>query len=66
MSDAKYEAQLEAIEDAMAAGVLSVRYADREVRYSSFDEMSKARAFLLKKLSRKGSSVSYAEFDPDL
>jgi hypothetical protein len=49
MTDAE---KLAALEEAMASGARKVKYRDHEVEYNSFDDMVRARNFLLKKMGR--------------
>jgi len=54
------ELKLVALEDAIASGVLRVKYSDREIWYNSVEEMKKAYEFtkgLLNKDSRKTKRV---------
>ena len=46
MSDHVTLADLETLEKAIAKGVKSVKYTDKEITYRSIDEMLKARDFL--------------------
>jgi len=44
------EKDLETLEKAIAQGVLTVKYTDKEIRYRSIDDMLKARDFIRNKL----------------
>lgn len=44
------QADLDAIEKAMASGAKRVKYSDKEVEYNSFADMSKARDLIRKEL----------------
>lgn len=48
-------ARLEALEAAIADGVLTVKYSDKEITYRSLDEMMKIRELMRKKLGLKKS-----------
>lgn len=45
--------RLEALEAAIADGVLKVKYTDKEIEYRSLDDMLKARDLIRKKLGLK-------------
>lgn len=47
--------KLEALESAIADGVLSVKYSDKEITYRSLDDMLKARELMRRKLGLKKS-----------
>ena len=51
--------QLDAIEDAIAKGVLTVKYQDKEIRYRSLEDMFKIRNEMRKALgiTRKGDRL---------
>lgn len=54
---------LRAIEAAIAAGELTVRFADRMVTYRSVQELLAARAAIMSALSDSGAGkVTYAQF----
>ncbi len=60
-------AQLEALEAAMAEGVLTVEYADRRVTYRSLDEMRRLRDDIRSELGLASSgSRRYAQFSKGL
>lgn len=46
------EEQLDALEAAIATGATKIKYSDKEITYNSFDDLVRARDFLLKKLGR--------------
>lgn len=66
MAVVDYEAQLTALEDAIASGALRVKYSDKEITYRSIDEMLRVRDFLLKKLGRQGASRVVPDFSKGL
>lgn len=47
--------RLEALEEAIATGELTVKYSDKEVTYRSIDEMLKARTIMMNALGLKKS-----------
>jgi hypothetical protein len=47
------QTQLDAIEEAIAAGALTVKYADKEVTYRSLNEMLRVRDMISRKLGNK-------------
>lgn len=49
LSEAVVNARIDALELAMATGQLEVSYADKTVRYRTFDEMERALGFLKRK-----------------
>jgi hypothetical protein len=59
------QTQLDALDAAIARGVLTVRYADREVTYQSIDAMLKARAVMAQSIAAAAgtSSTRYAAHD---
>lgn len=52
--------QLSALDDAIAQGVLEVKYADKTVTYRSLSEMMKIRGLIERSLGRGNSSRKYA------
>lgn len=59
MSSAWTQSELEAIEKAIATGVLTVRYQDKQVTYRSMDELIKARSLMIKALKKRGKKSFY-------
>lgn len=52
------------LEAAIASGIKTVKYADKEVTYNSLDEMVRARALIRKELGQtKKNTRVYATFD---
>ena len=46
------QAQLDALNTALASGHLEVRYADRTVKYRSLDEMQRVKAMMMRDLNK--------------
>jgi len=58
------QANLDALNEAIASGHLEVRYADRTVRYRSLDEMQRIKASMLRDLNQaKRPNRVLASFD---
>lgn len=59
--------QLNALESAIAEGVLLVQYENRQVRYRSLEEMLKVRQLMLKQLNQHSHHTTnnriYTSFD---
>jgi hypothetical protein len=53
-------AQLAAIEEAIASGVLEVKYSDRTVKYNSLGDLMDLRNQMIEELDATASKVSYA------
>lgn len=49
--------RLDALEEAIASGSLSVRHGDKSVQYRSMDELLKAYAFFARKLANEAAST---------
>ena len=58
--------QLNSLDDAIAQGVLEVKYADKTVTYRSLNEMNRIRGIIEKALGRGSSSRKYAVFNKGL
>jgi len=57
------QAQLDALEEAIAQGVLEVKYQDREVRYRSMNQMLQLRDLMRRSLGKAPkSSRIHAKF----
>jgi hypothetical protein len=52
------QAQLDALDEAIASGTLRVKYADKEVTYRSLAEMMQLRDFMARKLGQKEEGAS--------
>lgn len=52
------QADLDALDEAIAMGAKRVKYSDKEVEYNSLADMFRARKFLLKKLGQAGTRPS--------
>ena len=61
-SNSTLQAQIEALDAAMATGELIVRYGDRSVTYRSVDELMKARMTLTRQV-RGGPRFKTARFN---
>lgn len=57
------QAQVEALEKAIAAGVKRVRFEGRELEYQSLDDMREALAMMKRELSPTYRSTRYAAHD---
>lgn len=51
------QAQLDALDKAIAEGVLTVRYADKQVTYRSLEEMMRLRRIITNELGRTKSVI---------
>lgn len=64
------QAHLDAIDEAIASGALTVKYSDKEVTYRSFDDLMKARRFIEGKLYPPANTgfgnTKFGEFDKGL
>jgi hypothetical protein len=58
--------QLDAIERAIASGTTRVKYKDREVQYSSLEDLMRVRQMMLADLQPGGTKTRYPSFDRDL
>lgn len=58
--------QLSALDDAIAQGVLEVKYADKTVTYRSLNEMLRIRGIIEQALGHGSSSRKYAVFNKGL
>lgn len=58
------QAQLDALDQAIAEGALTVRYQDKQVQYRSLDEMMRIRSLMASELGVKARSPrrTYASF----
>jgi hypothetical protein len=52
------QAQLDALDEAIASGSLKVKYADKELTYRSLSEMMQLRDLMAKSLGKKQSGSS--------
>ena len=63
-------AHLNAIDEAIASGALTVKYSDKEVTYGSFEDLMKRRRFIAGQLGLSSPSgvgnTKFAEFDKGL
>lgn len=59
--------QLQALDEAIASGVLVVRYNNRTEQFHTMDDMLKARKFLMSQMhgGRRSVRVSIARFDDE-
>lgn len=51
------QAQLDALDEAIASGALTVKYADKEVTYRSLNDMLRIRELMAKSLGQKTSGA---------
>jgi len=57
---------LEAIEDSISKGVLTVKFEGKEITYRSLQDMFRVRDFLLKKQGKKGPKRAVGVFSRGL
>jgi hypothetical protein len=62
------QAKLDALEDAIAEGALTVKYADKQITYRSLAEMMQIRDLMRKELgvTKSGNRRVYAKFSKGL
>ena len=60
MDAAKATELLDALEEAIGSGALTVTYAGKTVTYRSLDEMTRIAGFLARKIGRKGANPRVA------
>ena len=56
MATSWVQADLDAIEKAIASGVMTVRYSNKEVIYRSMDDLMKARSVIMKALGKANAT----------
>lgn len=64
------QAHLDAIDEAIASGALTVKYSDKEVTYGSFDDLMKRRRYIAGQLGLVPTTglgnTKFGEFDKGL
>lgn len=56
------QADLAAIDDAIASGYLEVKYEDKTVKYQTTDDLLKARALILSQLNPAQPAIGFTQF----